>query len=208
MVPEFERTTNNRVIIAYGEAGVLRKRIQNDEPFDIVFLPAGWHEIRGKVAGDPISIGHTDLGMAVPSNAPRPDIGSKDALRLTLLGARSIVYTDPTSGGISGVLFERALERLGIKDEVSKKSRLVAGALNAIFVARGEADLAVQLASEILAVPGVQFVPMPPEFHASVTFSGAVSTSAQDPPAAEALLRFLIAPSAAPFIRAIGYEPG
>jgi hypothetical protein len=59
------------------------------------------------------------------------------------------------------------IERLGIADEINKKSRLAAGMLNATFVAKGEADLAVQLSSEILAVPGVQFVPMPPEFHAS-----------------------------------------
>jgi molybdate transport system substrate-binding protein len=68
--------------------------------------------------------------------------------------AKSIVYTDPKTGGIAGVLFAHMIERLGIADEISKKSKLVAGALNAPFVVKGEADLAVQLSSEILAVPG------------------------------------------------------
>src|SRR5712691_7909547 len=137
-----------------------------------------------KIAGDPIAIGHTDLGMAVLATVPKPDTSSNDATKRTLLAAKSIVYTDPKTGGIAGVLFARMIERLGIADEVNKKSKLVAGVLNATFVVKGEADLAVQLANEILAVPGAQFVPMPPEFHTSVTFSGAIATSAKDPAAA------------------------
>ena len=208
LVPEFERTTNNKVTIDYGEAGILRKRIQDGEAFDVTFLPAGWDELRGKLAGEPVAIGHTDLGMAVLATAPKPDMSSSEALKRTLLAIKSIVYTDPKTGGISGVLFARAIERLGIADEVNKKSKVVAGELNATFVVKGEADLAVQLANEILAVPGAQFVPMPPEFHASVTFSGAIAAGAKDPAAGTSLLQFLTVPSAAPVIRSKGYEPG
>jgi molybdate transport system substrate-binding protein len=100
------------------------------------------------------------------------------------------------------------IEQLGIADEVNKKSKLVAGQLNATFVAKGEAELAVQLSSEIRAVPGVQFVPMPPEFRASVTFSGAAAVGAREPEIARAFLQFLTAPSAAPAIRSKGFEPG
>jgi molybdate transport system substrate-binding protein len=208
LVPEFERTTNNKVTIDYGEAGILRKRILDGEAFDVTFLPAGWEELRGKIAGDVVGIGHTDFGMAVLATVSKPDTSSNDALKRTLLAAKSIVYTDPKTGGISGVLFARMIERLGIADEINKKSKLVAGVLNASFVVKGEADLAVQLANEILAVPGAQFVPMPPEFQASVTFSGAIAANAKDPAAAKALLQFLTAPSAAPVIRSKGYEPG
>lgn len=208
LAPPFERATNNRVTISYGEAGILRKRILDGEAFDMTFLPSGWDELRGKIVGDPVGIAHTDFGMAVLASAPKPDTGSNDALKRILLGAKSIVYTDPKTGGISGVLFARMIERLGIADEINKKSKLVAGVLNATFVVKGDADLAVQLANEILAVPGAQFVPMSPEFRTSVTFSGAIAASAKDPAAAKALLQFLTAPSAAPVIRSKGYEPG
>jgi molybdate transport system substrate-binding protein len=208
LTPQFERVTTNKVKISYGEAGILRKRILDGEAFDVTFLPAGWDEIRGKLSGDPVAIGHTDFGMAVLANAPKPDTSSNDAVKRVLLAAKSIVYTDPKTGGISGVLFARMIERLGIADEINKKSKLVAGVLNASLVVKGEADLAAQLANEILAVPGVQFVAMPPEFHASVTFSGAIAASAKDPVATKALLQFLTAPDAAPVIRSKGYEPG
>ena len=208
LTPQFEHATNNKVRISYGEAGILRKRILDGETFDVTFVPAGWDEIRGKLTGDQVAIGHTDFGMAVAASARKPDTSSNDAVKRVLLAAKSIVYTDPKTGGISGVLFARMIERLGIADEVNKKSKLVAGVLNASFVVKGEAELAVQLANEILAVPGAQFVPMPPEFHASVTFSGAVAADAKDPTAAKALLQFLVRPDAAPVIRSKGYEPG
>jgi|ERR1051325_2838386 molybdate transport system substrate-binding protein len=208
LTPGFERATGNKLTISYGEAGILRKRILDGEAFDVALLPAGWDEIRAKLSGDPVAIGHTDFGMAVSANAPKPDTSSSDAVKRALLAAKTIVYTDPNTGGISGVLFARMIERLGIADEVKKKSKLVAGVLNASLVVKGEADLAVQLANEILAVPGAQFVPMPPEFRASVTFSGAIAASAKDPAAAKALLQYLTAPDAAPLIKSKGYEPG
>jgi molybdate transport system substrate-binding protein len=208
LVPPFEHMTNNKVTISYGEAGILRKRILEGEAFDVTFLPSGWDEVRRKIAGDPVGIGHADFGMTVLASVQKPDTSSNDALKRTLLAAKSIVYTDPKTGGISGVLFARMIERLGIADEINKKSKLVAGVLNATFVVKGEADLAVQLGNEILAVPGAQFVPMSPEFHASVTFSGAIAASAKDPALAKALLQFLTSPSAASVIRSKGYEPG
>ena len=154
------------------------------------------------------SIAHSDLGMAVLSTAPKPDTNTSEATKRTLLAVKSIVYTDPKTGGIAGVLFARMIERLGIVDEVNQKSKLVAGQLNATFVANREVELAVQLSSEIREVPGVQFVPMPPEFRASVTFSGTTATNAKEPATAKAFLEFLTAPSAAPAIRSKGFEPG
>jgi molybdate transport system substrate-binding protein len=208
LVPQFESETVNKVTTNYGGAGVLRKRILDGEAFDVAFLPAGWDEIEDKIHGDPIAIANAELGMAVLANAPMPDTSSSDALKETLLSAKSIVYTDPKTGGIDGVLFARMIERLGIADEVNKKSKLVDGALNATFLSTGEADLVVQLANEILAVPGVQFVPMPPGFRISVTLSGAVSANTTDAAAAKSLIYFLARPAIAPVIRSMGYEPG
>jgi molybdate transport system substrate-binding protein len=208
LVPEFERATSNKVTISYNEAGILRKSILDGEAFDLTFLPAGWNEIQRKISGNPLPIAHTDLGMAVLANMPKPDTSSNEALKRTLLAAKSIVYTDPKTGGISGVLFAQMIEQLGIADEINKKSKVVASQINATFVTKGEADLAVQLANEILAVPGVQFVPMSPEFHASVTFSGAIAAASKEPAVAKALIQFLTAPNAARVIRSKGYEPG
>jgi molybdate transport system substrate-binding protein len=208
LAPQFERATGNKVNISYDEAGIVRRRILGGEDFDVTFLPAGWEEVRKSLASDPVAVGHSDLGMAVLSTAPKPDTTTNEATKRTLLAVKSIVYTDPKTGGIAGVLFARMIERLGLADEVNKKSKLVAGQLNATFVAKGEAELAVQLSSEIHEVPGVQFVPMPPDFRASVTFSGAIAAGAKEPVTAKAFLEFITAPGAASAIRSKGFEPG
>jgi molybdate transport system substrate-binding protein len=208
LAPTFERSTNNKLTIRYDEAGVIRREILKGDYFDVTILPAGWDEIRAKIAGDPIAIAHADLGIGVLATAPKPDTSSNDTLKRALLAAKSIVYTDPKTGGIAGVLFARMIEKLGISDEVNRKSQQVANVLNAQFLVNGNADLVVQLSSQILAVPGVQFVPLPPDFQASITFSGAIAASAKDAETAKSLLQFLTAPAAASVIRAKGFEPG
>jgi molybdate transport system substrate-binding protein len=210
LVSQFERTTNNKVSITYGEAGDLRKSIQDGEAFDVVIVPA--IELlapSGKLASDSVAkIAHSDFGMGMRSDVPKPDTSTADGLKRLLLGVKAIAYTDPKTGGASGVLFVRVLDKLGIADQVNKKSKLVAGIHNAELVAKGEAELAVQLSHEILAVPGIQFLPMPPEFQSSVVFSAGVSANANEPNAARALVQLLMSSTAVPVIKANGMQPG
>src|SRR4029077_19652075 len=118
LAPQFELVTGNKVTISYDEAGIVRKRILGGESFDVTFLPAGWDEVRKALASDPVAIAHSDLGMAVLSTAPKPDTSTSEATKRALLAVKSIVYTDPKTGGIAGVLFARMIERLGIADEI------------------------------------------------------------------------------------------
>jgi len=208
-VPEFERLTRHTAVISYDAPNSIRERVLAGEKFDLTLLPDGWDEIRAKLASTPLAVGHTEFGMAVAATASKPDTGSIDALKRTLLVSRSIVYTEPKTGAIAGVLFARMIERLGIADEIKKKSRRISDALNARLIKTGEADLAALLSSEVLAVPGVQFLAMPPEFRATVTFSGAVAKeAAAEPEIARSLLQFFTGPSAVSMLKSNGFEPG
>jgi molybdate transport system substrate-binding protein len=210
LASQFERTTDNKAVVSYGEAGDLRKRILDGETFDVAILPA--IELltpSAKLASDSvIKVAHSDFGMGMRSDAPRPDTTTAEGLKRLLLGTKTIVYTDPKTGGATGITFARILDKLAIADEIHKKSKLVSGMHNAELVAKGEADLAVQLSNEILAVPGIQFVPLPLEFQSSIVFSAGVSASSKEPGAAKALVQFLTSPAAASVIKAKGMEPG
>ena len=107
LVPQFERTTHNKVTVSYGEASILRTRILDGEAFDLTILPGGWETLQtsGRIAGSPVGIAQTDFGMAIRAGAPMPDTSSVDGLKRTLLAAKSIVYTDPKTGSMSGTLF-------------------------------------------------------------------------------------------------------
>jgi len=150
--------------------------------------------------------------VAVRGGSAKPDIASVEAFKRALLAARSIVYTDPAVGGASGIHFEKVLDRLGIAKEIKAKSILNARAAttpNAEIVARGEAELGIQLISEIVSVPGVELVgPLPTELQAMTVLSAGIVVNAREADAARALFKFLTSPAAASVIKAAGMEPG
>ncbi|MNC90120.1 hypothetical protein D3C83_61760 [compost metagenome] len=75
-------------------------------------------------------------------------------------------------------------------------------------VARGEADMVVVVATRITGVPGVDLVgPIPQELQTKIGFAAGLSASAKERDAAQALIRFLTAPAAAPTLRANGVDP-
>ncbi len=156
----FERTTGHKVTLILAPPTEIVKRVVDGEIVDVVMSGAAVNNLvqQGKIApGDRLILARVGIGVAVRAGAPKPDISSPEALKRTLLAAKSIVYTDPAVGGASGIHFEKVLDRLGIAKEVKAKSILNARAAikpSAEFVARGEAELGIQLISEIVSVPG------------------------------------------------------
>ena len=210
LAPRFAEATGCRLAVSFGEAGEVRELILAGEAFELALLPATTladlvRTRQDRVATSIVAIAVTEVGMAVRTGVARPNIGSADTFRDWLLGMRSIVITDPESGGVSGVHFAEVLRRLGIADKLAPGLRLTRGVLNAALVARDEADLAVQLAHEIHAVAGVDFVPMPPEFARTITFSAGIRPAASE--AARELIGFLSGQEAAPIIAAAGMQP-
>jgi molybdate transport system substrate-binding protein len=209
IAPRFGEVTGLRLTVSFGEAGEVRGRILDGDAFDLALLPAaaladlaGLGKIDG---GSIVGIARTEVGMAVRTGAAMPAVSSAEAFRRWLLGMSSIVITDPESGGVSGVHFAGVLRTLGIADVLAPKLILTRGALNAAPVARGEADLAVQLSHEIHAVAGVEFVPMPRDFTRTITFSAGVPAAASD--AARELIGFISGQEAAAIIAARFMQP-
>ena len=78
----------------------------------------------------------------------------------------------------------------------------------AAVVARGEAEIGFQQVSELIHVPGISFVgTLPAEVQPMIFFAGALTGTAQQPEAANALIRFLTSPEAAPVIAKAGLMP-
>lgn len=145
------------------------------------------------------------VGFAVKAGAPHPAIGSLEELRETLLAAPSIAYSRT---GASGIAFAALIERLGIAEAVNAKARIIQAGFTAELAARGEAAIAVQQVSELLAVPGIEVIGrLPAEVEVVAIFSAAAFRDAAQPEAAARLIRFLASPEAAPALRAAGLEP-
>ena len=100
--------------------------------------------------GSRVDLGRLGLGVVIRAGAAAPDVSTPDALKQTLLNAQSIAHTDPKLGGTSVIHLMKIADGFGIGDEVRKKSVNATGGNDAVAkVAKGEAEIAVVLVSEI-----------------------------------------------------------
>lgn len=210
--PEFEREAGYKLTVDVAPAGTLARRIEAGEPFDLVVVPRRRIEgliEKGKVsAGSRTDLAGVGIGVVVKAGAPLPDISTVEAFKRAVLAAKSIAHTDPAAGATSGIYLAGLFRKLGIADEVNAKVTLVPGGSSAPLVARGEVELAVQQASEILNVPGTAYAgPLPPEIQNITVYSGGIGAKAQEAAAAKAFLAILSGPRAARLLKPHGLEP-
>jgi molybdate transport system substrate-binding protein len=211
LAPAFEKQSGHALRVEKGNAGMLRKRVENGDAFDVVVITApvvAQLAQDGKwIAQSQTPVATVGVGVGVKEGAPKPDISTVDGLKRALLAAKGVAYTDPAGGGTSGKYIGTLLERLGIADQVRPKSKLTKGGHAGEFVASGEADIVLQQAREIIPVRGVTLIgPLPPEIQLTTTYSAAISPHSRQPEAAQALLKFLSGPEAAAMLRAKGME--
>jgi len=216
--PDFEKNSGNRLVLDFATAGGVDERIASGDAIDVALLTEPRIkklEGDGKIARDSIAlIGRAQIGLAVKKGAPRPDISSVDAFRRALLAAKSIGYTDPATGGTSGIHIAKVFEQLGIAGEIKPKLRPIAGSAGhppsvGGAVALGIAELGLQPISEMLGIPEVEIVgPIPAELQSPdlVYFAGIPTASAQPAPA-KAFIEFLTGFEAAPLIKSKGLDP-
>ncbi len=212
LIPQLELVTKRKIVTAATSMGTgpdsIPSRLQRGEAVDVVIVAdaALVELIKGGriLAESRTPLARSSIGMAVRAGSPRPDISSVDALKRTLLKAKSIAYSASVSGHyLSTELFQR----LGIADQIMRKSRRIEGERVGAVVARGEAEIGFQQTSELLPVPGIDYVgPLPPEVQKVAVFSAGVTVGARDSDAAHALVRLLASPDAAHAIRKSGME--
>jgi molybdate transport system substrate-binding protein len=206
IVAEFERATGHKVAIVWGNAATLKTRYLEGEQADVAVLTAAAIDDlikAGKVTGK-LDLARSGMGFAVRAGAPKPDISSPEALKRTLLAAKSVGYS---SQGASGVYFVTVLERLGIAAEVKAKHKDTPGAVGEL-VASGEAEIGMQQIPELAAVPGVEVIgPLPGELQVMTMFSAALDAKAKDNEAAKAFVKFISGPAAAAAYKAKGLDP-
>lgn len=209
LVPQIQQASGDRLIVTYDTSVILKAQVEAGKPFDVVVLTPPLITAlvqQGKVAaGTAITLARTGVGLAVRKGTARPDISSVEALKRALVSAGSVAYS---TTGASGAIFAAVLQKFGIVDEVRARGKAIPNGLTGEVVARGEADLAVQLVPELMSVSGVDVVgPFPAEVQSFVVLTGGISTATSNKAQAEAFIAFLRSPTAAAIIRAKGLEP-
>ena len=214
LIPQVEALTRKKVVTVTTSVGTgdtsIPNRLKRGEIADIVIVS---DDLLQKliddgvvVAGGRKQLARSSIGLAVRAGAPKPDVSSADALKKTLLAAKSIGY----SASVSGQYVTTELyQRLGIADECLPKSRFVGGGERVgAVVARGEIELGFQQMSELLPVQGIDHItPLPAELQKVALFGGGVAATSPDPALARRVLELLASSAAAPAITRSGLEP-
>jgi molybdate transport system substrate-binding protein len=195
LAPEFEAETGWRIEAAFDTAGALRDRILAGEAADVAILSREAVEAVGR-RGPVVALGRTGIGLAGRAGAAHPAIGSPEAFAAALRRAASIGYADPARGATAGRHFIGVVEALGLAAELRPRLRPFPFGIEAVAaVGRGEVELAVSQATEILGQPGIALVGLFPAPHALSTAYEAVALSATE--GAVRLLQALQGPAAA-----------
>ena len=209
IVPPFERTSGHKVTVSYNTTAQTLGLIRDGQTADVVIATAaGVDELTslGKVmAGSRVDLAATSIGVAVRKGARKPEIRTVEAFKRALLDAKSVAYT---ASGLSGMYFARLIERLGIAEQIKAKSEVRPGGLIAEVVVAGEADLAVQMVSELLSVPGAELVGLlPAEINQTSTIAAGILSNTRQSEAASALIQHLATAASAAVFKAKGLAP-
>jgi len=210
LVPQFEKATEHKVTTIWAGTVDMMKRLGGSEVVDLIIMAAPSIDAltgQGKIVpGSRVDLAKSGVGVAVRAGAPRPDISSADALKRTLLAAKSVAY----STGPSGVYLAGLFERMGIADAVKVKAKIAQpGMAVGEIVAHGDAEIGFQQVSELLPIAGIDFVgPLPPEVQQITVSAAGLHAAATQAEAAKALVKFLASPQAAPVLKSKGMEPG
>ena len=215
LVPEFERQTGNKVLVAYGPSmgtttNAIPVRLERGEPADVLIMVGyalGDLIKKGKVVeASRVDLVKSPIAIAVKAGAPKPDIATSDAVRRALLAAKSVAYSDSASGVyISTEMFGK----LGIAADMKDKARMIPATPVGEIVAKGEAEIGFQQMSELKPVKGIEIVgPLPADLQKITMFSAGIATVSKEPDAAKALINFLAtSPAAREEMVKSGLEP-
>ncbi len=209
LVPQFERASGHSVSTTWSGTTAIMQRMAAGERYDLVMISSSELEEltrQGKiVAGSRADLAKSGIGIAVRAGAPRPDVSSSAALKQALLAAKTVGYTS----GPSGVYMASLIERMGIAAEVKPKHRTVpSGGTVGTIVASGDAEIGFQQVSELVHIPGIDYIgPLPSDVQCITVFSCGLQTGAPQPDAAKALVAFLTTPGAVAVMQKHGLEP-
>ena len=212
--PLFEQATGHKLVVDADTSGRIAKRIADGEQTDfIISTSAGVDDLikSGKVLPDSkVAVARAGVGVVVRKGAVKPDISTPEKFKQALLDAKSVAYTNPASGGQSGVYFAKLLAQLNIADEINKKAKFGDGGPIALIVASGDAEIGMQPVPELLMYSDkVDFVgALPAAVQSYNHLTAGIPANSKQPDAARVLLKFLAAPAAHGAMKAKGLEPG
>jgi molybdate transport system substrate-binding protein len=209
---DFTKETGNQVTFVGVSPGQVEQRIKAGEVYDLVITAtesAAAFEKEGRWrAGTRHPLARVGIGIAVRDGV-KVDLSTVDSTRKALLDAKSITFSDSTTGGLSGINAQKVLANLGLTDAVKAKTKLASGNLadGQALIAKGEIDIGLFNLSEIPRAPGVvRAGPVPAAVEVYINYDSAIPVTNTAPEAALALVKYWQRPASRPVWDKAGLE--
>jgi molybdate transport system substrate-binding protein len=214
LIPELERLTKRKFVTVTTSIGTgdisIESRLKRGEAADLVVVAEPFFR-QFRAAGLVDDAGHrvvasSLIAMAVRAGAPKPDISTPEALKKTLLAAKSIGYSVSESGKYYSTVL---VQRLGIADQVLPRSRQIGGGVRVgAVVAKGELEIGFQQLSELLPIEGIAHItPLPPDLQKVTSVVTCIAAHSASKDVARQVIGFLASPAAAATIKGTGLDP-
>jgi molybdate transport system substrate-binding protein len=214
LVPIYEAASGHKVISAFGASignapDSIPSRFTRGEKFDLVILSDGGLEAlmkEGKlVPGSRVDLARSQIGVAVRKGTPQPDLSTVEALKQSLLNAKSVAYSASASGTY---LSTQLFPKLGIAEQMKVTAKKIMSERVGAVVARGDAELGFQQVSELIYFKELDLVgTLPDAVQQTIFFSAGLVQGSTEQEAAQQLVRFFTSPSVAELVRATGLDP-
>jgi molybdate transport system substrate-binding protein len=205
----FARTSGYKVTVLQETDKALEQRLSNGPADLITGNPPAMEALlkKGQVVASTVTpFMLAGLGVSVRSGAPKPDISTVEAYAKTLLAAKSIGY----SRGCSGRHVEQGIAQLGLTEQLKPKIVRTGGGTGPVtfFLTRGDFEIGIQQSNIMAGAPGTDYVgPVPGHLNIPCPGSVALLTVSKQREAAQAMIKFMISPAAAPLLRKVHEEP-
>lgn len=198
---DFERDTGHKIDLNFATAGVVRDRIAGGEACDIVISSqSAIGELQNAdklLDGSVTNLAETATGLFNRAGEPKPDISTPDKFKGAILAAKTFAYSDPAGGGTGGRLFVAVLNRLGIKDEIDRKTVFGRRGVEVVqSVIDKRADMGTTFISEIVPHAGVQVIgELPGDLRDVNGYAAAVPKTATSAEQARAFIALMTSPA-------------
>jgi len=212
LLAQFEKSSGHKVTVGYATLGAITDRLLKGESAEVAIVSPAQNEDlqkQGKLLpGSRVEVAKVGYTVFVNKGAPKPDVGSVDALKRTLLSAKSIALGDPAAGGGSGVYLAGLMQRLELAPQINAKTKLFpSGTEVAEAVAKGDTEIGIGVGSDAKVVPGLDAIPLPAGAQSYSLYVAGIGSDSKQVDAAKALIAFLTSPQVKQALIANGFEP-
>ncbi|HEX3484589.1 MAG TPA: molybdate ABC transporter substrate-binding protein [Micropepsaceae bacterium] len=210
---DFAKKTGNMLDFLVDTTGALQKRLRSGEKADIILVSSPGMDALEKehliMPGTRVDLASAAMGISVRAGAASPDLSTPEAFKKTMMSARSVALVDPKAGGTSGIYLDGLFQKMGIADEIKKKTVYgMQGSQVANAVADGRAEIGLTFISEMMPNKGVKIAgPLPPGVQNATNYTVAIPAGSPNPDVARAFIQAMRTAEARAAIAKAGLEP-